>query len=145
MSKTSVQIDSLWSEFRKAINSTYEQADKSKDENGICLRDYAENVSWSDSLARLLDRETANEKAHRSGRPAVSGFSARTAAKLILLGNAAEGSNAANLPSATAFLVLRQTAVEAQVIGFLSRSFLSSSWRESIKAFDYAKLMKVSA
>jgi hypothetical protein len=139
------QIDQSWQEFRQAINSAYAERDKKRDENGICLRDYAENISWSDNLATLLDRETANERQHRSNRPSIPGFSAETAAKLILLGQASTGAQLKALPQSTAFLVFRQSAVEAQVIGFLARKHLPMEWRTAVKALDYAKLMQPKA
>jgi hypothetical protein len=139
---TKQQITSLWKQFREAINSAYAEVDKKRDENGICLRDYAENISWSDNLATLLDRETANERQHRSNRPSIPGFSAETAAKLILLNQASNGAGQEQLPQSTAFLVFRQTAVEAQVIGFLAKNYLSPEWHQAVNALNYAKLMQ---
>ena len=132
----------MWQELRTAINSAYAEADKKRDENGICLRDYAENISWSDNLSALLDRETVNERQHRSNRPRIPGFSAATAAKLILLGQASHGAQLKQLPQSTAFLVFRQSAVEAQVIGFLARKYLPMEWRTTVNELDYAKLMQ---
>jgi hypothetical protein len=143
--KSKQQINSLWKQFREAINSAYAEADKSRDDNGICLRDYAENISWSDNLATLLDRETANERQHRSNRPSIPGFSAETAAKLILLNQASTGASREQLPQSTAFLVFRQSAVEAQVIGFLAKKYLPLKWHQAISALDYAKLMQPKA
>jgi hypothetical protein len=140
--KSKQQIDSLWKQFREAINSAYAEADKKRDENGICLRDYAENISWSDNLATLLGRETANERQHRSNRPSIPGFSAETAAKLILLNQASNGAAQEQLPQSTAFLVFRQTAVEAQVIGFLSKKHLSAEWHQAVASLNYADLMQ---
>jgi hypothetical protein len=139
---TKQTVNNLWQDFRKAINSAYAEADKSRNEDGICLRDYAENISWSDNLSTLLDREIANERRYRSNRPSVPGFSAETAAKLILLGQASHGAQLKALPQSTAFLVFRQSAVEAQVIGFLVRKYLPMEWRTAVKALDYAKLMQ---
>src|SRR4051812_33833466 len=121
-------INKLWKEFRNAINVTYAVGARTKNDDLQCLRDYAENISWSDDLAALLGRETANERQHRRNRPAVAGFSNETAAKLILMGNVAKGAMMAEMPKATAFLVLRQTAVEAEVIGFLCRHALTGEW-----------------
>jgi len=42
----------------------------------------------------------------------------------------------------TVIFVWRQTAAEAQVVGFLSQRHLSEEWREHVKALDYAELMK---
>ena len=142
MSKSKIQIDILWEPFRKAINEAYALAHKSRNEDGLCLRDYAEDVSWNDALIKLLQRETLNEKQHRSNRPSVPGFSAETAAKLILLNNACAGSQAKLIPSSTAFLVFRQTAVEAQVVGFLACPCITQDWRQAVSALDYAKLMQ---
>ena len=139
---TKREVNRLWDEFREAINEAYRLADESRNEDGVCLRDYAENISWSDDLAKLLASESANEKQHRSSRPAVPGFSVDTAAKLLLLNNAAEGSQLSGIPCATTFLVFRKTAAEARVIGFLARHFLTPEWREAVAALDYAKLMQ---
>lgn len=136
---TKQKIDGLWDEFREAINKAYAVAEKVRDEDGCCLRDYAENISWSDSTARLLGRETANERQHRSNRPSVPGFSNESAAKLILM---REASRVKTMPCATTFLISRQTAIEAQVIGFLAKNQLTDAWRDAVKALDYADLMK---
>lgn len=136
------QINKLWDEMRGAINRAYATANKTNDQDGVCLRDYAENISWSDSTARLLGREAANERQHRSNRPSVPGFSVESAAKLILMNQAYRGANELELPRSTAFLVFRQTAVEAQVIGHLIRAELAQSWRDAISALDYSELMK---
>ncbi len=55
-----------------------------------------------------------------------------------------KGAEMTEMPKATAFLVLRQTAVEAQVIGFLIKANLSADWREEVASLDYAELMKAS-
>src|SRR4029077_19197040 len=135
-------INKLWDMMRTAVTAAYLDADKRNDQDGICLRDYAENTSWSDNMAALLGRESANERRHRSNRPSVQGFSVDTAAKLILMTNMAEQATRNVMPNASAFLVLRQTAVEAEVLGFLARTFLSDKWRVAVKSFDYAKLMQ---
>ena len=148
---TTQTINGLWQELRQAINRTYEQgsgadlrtqAGIDAQDNAGVLRDYAENISWSDDLAALLGRETANERQHRTNRPSVPGFSANTAAKLILMENVSKGAQMAELPKATAFLVLRRTAVEAEVIGYLISGQLSTEWHQAVKSFDYSKLMK---
>jgi hypothetical protein len=89
---TKTKVDALWEQFRTAINKAYAEADKSHDEYGTCLRDYAENISWSDDLAGLLGRETANERQHRNNRPSVPGFSTETAAKVLIMSAANRGS-----------------------------------------------------
>ena len=141
---TKQQIDTLWQEFREAINKSYATANKiyDVDNPGTCLRDYAEDISWSDSMARLLGREAANERQHRSNRPSVPGFSVESAAKLILMQQAINGALAEDMPSASDFLVYRQTAIEAQVIGYLVKNQLSAEWRDTVMALDYSKLMK---
>jgi hypothetical protein len=139
---TKKTINLLWIELRQRINQAYAVADKTRNEDGVCLRDYAENISWSDNLASLLGREAANERQHRAHRPSVSGFSVETAAKLLLMENIRFGATKEAMPSATAFLVFRQTAAEAQVIGFLIREFLDQEWRQAVVTLDYSKLMK---
>lgn len=136
------KVDSLWGQFREAINSAYDTASQAQDEDGTCLRDYAENISWSDKLSVLLGRETANERRVRSNRPSVPHFSNQTAAKLLLMYQAANGAILADMPKSTGFLVFRQSAVEAQVVGFLARRYLSQEWRDTVHALDYAKLMQ---
>jgi hypothetical protein len=139
---TKKTINLLWIELRQRINQAYAVADKTRNEDGICLRDYAENISWSDNLCALLGKEAANERQHRSRRPSVPGFSVEVAAKLLLMENIRSGAAKEAMPSATAFLVFRQTAAEAQVIGFLIREYLDQEWRQAVESLDYAKLMK---
>jgi hypothetical protein len=137
------KITDLWADFRTAINAAYAEADKTNNQDGQCLRDYAEDISWSDDLAKMLGRETANERQHRSNRPSPKGFSVGDAAKLILMNCAASGATMAAMPRATTFLTHRDTAAEATLIGFLARKHLPATWQEGIKALDYAKLMEV--
>lgn len=137
---TKTKVDTLWREMREAINKTY--AGAKYEDAETCLRDYAENISWSDDLAGLLGREVANERQHRSNRPSVPGFSNETAAKLIILDCVKDGANLAEMPSATTFLIFRKTAAEARVIGFLIREQLTPEWRDAVASLDYSKLMK---
>ena len=137
------KINKLWAQFREAINTAYKVSQRPgnalDDEN--CLHDYAENVSMQDDLAALLGRETANERRHRRNSAAPAGFSAGTAAMLILMRNAADGAFLTEMPKATKFLVLRQTAVEAEVIGYLARHALTGEWCKAVREFDYAEMM----
>lgn len=137
-------IRNLWQEMRDAINQTYALSSLDKSGDRACLRDYAENVSWSDDLQKLLHTEMANEREHRKGRPMVPGFGVGTAARLVLMTNVVKGSQMLELPRSTAFLVLRKTAVEAEVIGFLIKDQLAEAWVKAIESFDYAELMKAS-
>ena len=141
---TKTQISRLWQQFleRPSTRRTRKQTRTRHDQDGQCLRDYAEHISWSDNMASLLGREAANERQHRRSRPGPSDFSVDTAAKLILLDNAAKGAGLSEMPRSTAFLVLRRTAVEAETIGFLARKYLSAEWRSAVSSLDYAKLMK---
>jgi len=144
MTSSQVINRTLWREFRDAINKAYAEhgSDASSTNDFACLRDYAENISWSDSLGRLLDRETQNERQHRSNRPLVPGFSPATAARLILMENARKGTEMTDVPRSTAFLVLRQTAVEAEILGWIVRDYLPEPWRKAVASYDYAELMK---
>lgn len=138
-------VDANWNEMRRAINKTYAESNNPTDpkrNDKACLRDYAENISWSDNLSALLGREIANERQHRKNRPSVPGFSNETAAKVILLNNIHDASKLDTMPNATEFLVFRQTAAEARVIGYLIRHNLHDSWHESVKMTDYSKYMK---
>jgi hypothetical protein len=140
MTKTKQQIDTLWCDFREAIDRAYKAAGPNDD--GVCLRDFAQDVSWHDDLAKLLGQETANERQHRGERRA--SFSVGQAAKLILMSQATFGASLPEMPKASLFLVARQTAAMAEVIGWIARKELSNKWREAVKSFDYAKLMKES-
>jgi hypothetical protein len=140
--------ETLWREFRAAITKAYRVHANNGSiftDDFACLRDYAEDVSMVDALAELVDRETENERKHRSNRRAVPGFSSGTAARLILMENARKGAEMGKMPRASAFLVLRQTAVEAEVIGFIIREYLPKPWRDAVAGIDYAKLMKGAA
>jgi hypothetical protein len=135
-------IQANWAEFRNAINKTYMAHEKDHSHESQALRDYAE-VAWSDDLAALLGRETANERQHRRNQPSPDGFSVGCAAMLILMRMAADGSELTQMPSAAKFLTCRQSAVEAEVIGYLCRNNLTQAWREAVRVLDYAKLMQV--
>ena len=138
---TKTKVDDLWNQFRAAINAAYASATLANDD-GQTLRDYAENISWSDDLAGLLGRESAEERRHRANRPSVPSFSVGTAAKLLVMENARKGAAMDEMPKACAFLVLRKTAVESEVIGFLARKHLSAEWQAAVNGLDYAELMK---
>ena len=75
-------------------------------------------------------------------RPSVPSFSVGTAAKLLVMENARKGAAMDEMPKACAFLVLRKTAVESEVIGFLARKHLSAEWQAAVNGLDYAELMK---
>lgn len=139
MTTTQIINQTLWNEFRESINKAYAAA-KAEDDT-ICLRDYAENVSWSDDLQRLLDEETNNEKQHRNGRSVV-GFSPATAARLLIMQNAVKGYLDPEMPKATAFITWRRSAAESHLIGFLAKAFIDPNWVKSVESFDYAKLME---
>ena len=114
-------VDRLWNEARTAIDAAYNA--KPQDDSTYALRDYAQNQSMTDALANLLDVEIAHERRHRNGRPSIKGFSSETAAKLILLGNLADGSLAETCHPQSRFLVWRKSAAEARVVGFLAAGF----------------------
>lgn len=143
------QIDSLWDQFRDAIDAAYAESQK-KDFSGdayadsSCLRDYARNISWSDDLVKLLANEEANERDHRRNRPSPKGFSVTSAAKLILMNAACTGSQQAEMPKATIFLTFRKSAAEANLLGFLTRKQITRDWRTTLTSLDYSKLMGVS-
>jgi hypothetical protein len=140
-------INQLWDEMQSFIDAAYRDGSGTNNPEPL-LKDYAKDQSWTDGLGRLLDAETANERQHRTGRP--QGWNApmsnRMAAKLILLGNFADGSEAKEMYPATIFLQWRHTAAEMHVVGCLCRgkAKISDDWRADVRAIDYAKLMAVS-
>ncbi len=139
------KIDKIWDGLRDAIDAAYQAGRMQSDDARQCLRDYARNISWSDNLETLLDAETNAERRHRSGRPAdrwKSPISSRNAAKLLLCHNALEGSNLQSMPYGARFLVIRKTAAEAEVIGYLIRDHVTPEWRELVSSLDYAEIMK---
>ncbi len=142
---THTQINQLWERLREAIDQTYAAGQNSTRSEAACLRDYAQKISWSDDLAKLLGRETANERQHRSNRPAPRGFSVGDAARLILMDNVVAGAKLDKMPEATLFLTCRQTAAEAIVIGYLIRNYLPASWQVDVVGLDYVQLMKEAA
>ena len=141
---THQQLNQLWNQMRDAIDAAYKQ-EKADNNSGAAitkaLRDYARDISWTDSLAALVGRETANERQHRQNRPSPRGFSGGDAANLIGMNCGSRGSDLLQMPSAAEFLVFRQTAVEAQVVGFLAKQFITPEWKAAVAKFDYAKLM----
>jgi hypothetical protein len=144
MKRITETINRLWEEMEEFINSAHHDGSGTNNPEPL-LRDYGRNQSWTDALGRLLDAETANERRHRIGRPQgwKAPFSARTGAKLILLGNFADGSEAKEMYPATIFLQWRPTAAEMHVVGCLCRgkAKISDDWRAEVRAIDYAELM----
>jgi hypothetical protein len=144
MKRITETINRLWNEMEEFINSAHHDGSGTNNPEPL-LRDYARNQSWTDALGRLLDAETANERRHRTGRPQGwrAPFSARTGAKLILLGNFADGSEAKEMYPATIFLQWRHTAAEMHVVGCLCRgkAKISDDWRAEVRAIDYAEYM----
>jgi hypothetical protein len=140
-------ISILWVEMRSRINAAYAdtQGKSYQYDDQTCLRDYAEDISWNDDLSALLGRESANERQHRAHRPSVPGFSIESAAKLIIMSKIADGAKLAEMPKATEFLILRKTAAEARLIGYLARNFITPEWSKTVTDLDYAKLMKGAA
>ncbi len=134
------KVDNLWMAFENAITLAYKQANSS--EPAACLRDYARDVTWNDDLAKLVGRETANERQHRNGNRAPANFSVGTAAKLVLMNAASHGMQLTEMPGADIFLRFRHTAAEAEVIGFLVKAHLNQSWNDELATLDYAKLMQ---
>lgn len=101
-------------------------------------------LAWHDDLAALLGREAANERQHRKGKPdsvTLPNVSIDTATKLILLGNVESGTRLPEMPSALGMLQIRHTALEAEVIGFIVREFLSDGWKQRAGRLDYFKVM----
>lgn len=137
---TAKQIDRLWTQFQGFIESAHQTK---TEESGI-LHDYI-SASMHNELGELLDRETVHERKHRQGF-APSGFqapiSAPTAAKLILMNAAVQGSQQKAVPPATIFLQWRDTAAEAHVIGYLIRKQVRADWLKEVQSLDYAQIMK---
>lgn len=138
MSNT-VKINTLWRTMEGFITTAYKSAEGKE---SAALRDYAEDVSWNHALAGLLKRETENERQHRRTRSNPQGFSAQTAARLLLMQNMGSGAVFKAAPEAVDFLIYRREAIEAQLIGWLCRSAISSEWRAALAEFDYAQLMR---
>lgn len=144
------EIKKLWDEFEDSILACYNQAQSEAKERTEyvydprdCLRDYARDVSWADKLAALLGTETAHERRHRSNRPhpTAAWFTVGIAAKLLIMENARSGAELAAMPEATIFILYRDSAAEATLVGWLARVSLSQKWRDAVKALDYAKLI----
>jgi hypothetical protein len=139
-SKQKATITVCWNELRDAIDAAYKNAPVASDESSA-LRDYAQNISWHDSLDRLLRDETENEKQHRSTR-SIRGFSSRDAARLILMNNIARGSFLPEMPSALTFITFRKSAAEANLLGYLIRHSLKAEWCQTVDSLSYTDLMK---
>lgn len=137
--KSHDHINAMWQGLREIINETY-QNNESREER-LALRDYAENISWSDDLEKLLREETANEKQHRGTR-SVRGFSSQDAAKLVLCGNVLSGSRLKQIPSALTFITYRKSAAEANLIGWIVKEFITPEWLALVESKDYGQLMK---
>ena len=145
---THQHITQIWSGLRDAIDTAYAASQKKEfNADGLsevnCLRDYAQNISWNDSLEKLLRSEVQNEMQHRGTRP-VRGFSSQDAAKLIICNNVLRGSELKTIPSALTFITFRPSAAEANLIGYLIRAYLTPEWKQSVQSLDYSECMKSS-
>lgn len=139
-------ISQIWTGLRDAIDAAYAASQKKEfNADGLsevnCLRDYAQNISWNDSLEKLLRSEVQNEKQHRGTRP-VRGFSSQDAAKLIICNNVLRGSELQTIPSALTFITFRSSAAEANLIGYLIREQVTADWKASVQSLDYSECMK---
>jgi len=134
------QINRLWERMQAAIDAAY---DHGKTDEAAALRDYASNVSMNGAIEKLLADETANERQHRRGWPHAndSVIGPMVAARLLLVTKFAEGSELKAMPPATDWLIYRRTAVEAELLGWLSRHAVLDDFRAECKTLDYAKLM----
>ena len=141
---TKTKIDRLWEQFQNAIDAADAEGQKQHSADGHAavnaLRDYTSDRSWR--MNALVGRETANERQHRRTSSAPASFTVGSAAKLHLMNAAAYGSTKSEMPLATLFLTMRQTAAEAEVIGYLCSATLSQTWRDELETIDYAKLMQ---
>lgn len=144
----SKQIQALWEQFQQAIDTTYQEwktnHDRQHDDPRGLLDDYATNQTTSDDLGNLVVTETKTERQHRTARPYSPSnkflVSATDAAKLLLMGNAADGSEAQQMPPATIFIQWRRTAAEAHLLGYLAKDSIGEMWRANVRAIDYTKL-----
>jgi hypothetical protein len=143
MSHNARKINKLWEIFRNAVDAANADGQKANSADGHAevnaLHDYTRDNSWR--LNNLLGRETANERRHRRNEISPRGFSVGTAAKLHIMNNAGHGSTLPAMPPAHLFLTMRQTAIEAEIIGFLARKYLSAVWRAELETLDYSTLM----
>lgn len=135
---TKKTINELWQQMRDAIDATRQGADYPSPEAD--LNGYCQNLGFWDKLQILLDAEASNERQHRRNR-SFRGFSVESAAKLILMRNVASGAGENKIIPASHILVIRKTAFEALVIGFLIARKLPAGWVESVTELEYEQLM----
>jgi hypothetical protein len=139
---TKQKIEFLWTTFQAAINSSYSQSRQFTISDQTALRDYATDMAFEDKLETLLAKTRDEERHHRRFRDhAVKGFSIDSAAKLLLMHAAKDGAESRSSLSAVKMLTVRHTALEAEVLGYLAKTFLGHTWRAEVTALDYAKLM----
>lgn len=139
-SKQKQTIAECWDQMRDAIDKAYKTGNIPV-EHTAALRDYARDISWSDDLEKLLDREIANERQHRSTRT-IRGFSCLFAARLIVMNNVARGTFAAEMPSALTFITWRPEAAEAHLLGYLIRHAISADWCQTVDSMSYSDMME---
>jgi hypothetical protein len=144
------QINKLWREFETSLEKCYTDAQSEarerqeyRNDYRDCLRDYAK-ASWNDALAKLVGAEASHERKYRGSNhsPIPAWFTVNIATKLLIMNNAADGTKLETMPEATIFLIMRDTAAEAVLIGWLARGYLSEQWKVEVKKLDYAELIK---
>jgi cell fate (sporulation/competence/biofilm development) regulator YlbF (YheA/YmcA/DUF963 family) len=135
------KIRKLWMEMRGVITQVYMEGKELNNPELDALRDYAEDISMHDDLNALMQREVVLERQHRRGLEGRTTFTLEDAARLLIMNQVVCGTNLESMPPATIFLTMKQTAAEAQTIGYLIRNKLSNEWRNEVNQLDYGELI----
>lgn len=145
-------VDDLYGKVRDAIDASYYTGERnpngsretvSHDDERAVLRDYVRNQGWQDKFDNMVKRETVHEKGHRRGAP--NGwrfkFSSTQGALIVLLNNIGDGAKLDAMPAATGFLTMRDTAAEANLLGWLARAELAKvpGLLDALALLDYAE------
>lgn len=145
-------VDALYSRVRAAIDASYLTGERypnggrktvDHSDERAALRDYVTNQSWSDNFEALIKREAEHERDHRKFKPASlprTPISVEQAATVLVLNNIGDGARLDAMPLATGFISMRDTAAEAQLIGYLARAALRADvgLLDALVALDYA-------
>jgi hypothetical protein len=144
-------LETLERQVRDAIDASYLTGEKYPSGGRVCvphddprsdLRDYVRNQTWCDKFDALIDRETKHERGHRRGAP--NGwrfkFGAKHGARIVMLSQLGQGAQRTEAPAAASFITWRDTAAEAQLIGWLARVELAKvpGLLDALALLDYA-------
>lgn len=133
-------------QLRARVQDTIDRAYAARSQSGsrderAALRPYATNQEQGQKFDDLIAAEYRQESRDRAN--VHDDYRVKDAGLLLVLGQIGQGS--AIEPTVDAYLVIKRTAFEAQVIGWCARSSMPADLREQLRTLDYATYVNTGA